>query len=125
MTISGSLTNALLSLVQYLDHNKTLPYNAVRRLNQLKFFLGLTSPVVWGRATAISLIKGETAAVLLLFTFSYYNTPPKPSVRREEGWTAKSSPPTLGLFNLSLYLAVLHPEINHLFPPLIQPVKLP
>ena len=29
------------------------------------------------------------------------------------------------LFNQSLYLAVLHPVINHIFDPLIQPVKLP
>ena len=64
--------------------------------------------------------------------FLSYNTRLKPLVWREEGSTAKEHIRRLlltrlhyRLFNLSLYLAVLHPGINHLFDPLIQPVKLP
>ena len=40
--------------------------------------------------------------------------------------TSGDAPPHLHyrLFSLSLYLAVLHPGINHLFNPLIQPVQL-
>ena len=94
---------------------------------------GWTDLVLWDIARAIYLIKAESASVYVLFMFPLcINTRPNPLVRWEEGSTAKEHVSKLllnrvhyRLFNLSLYLAVLHPGINHLFNPLIQPVKLP
>ena len=74
---------------------------------------------------------GECFCLHVIHVFSVYNTRPNPLVRGEEGSTAKEHVSKLllnrvhyRLFKLSLYLAVLHPGINHLFNPLIQPVKL-
>ena len=91
---------------------------------------GRTNLVVWGIARTIYLIKGETASVLMLFTFLIIILAPNlrfGKMRDSQGARQETAPPHLHyrLFNLSLYLAVLYPGINHLFNPLIKLVKLP
>ena len=65
---------------------------------------GQTNQAVWDIARAIYLIKGETASVILLFTF----------LAPSQGACLAPHLLTHILFNLSLYLAVLHPGINYL-----------
>ena len=74
--------------------------------------LGWTNLVIWDIARAVSLIKCESAFVLLYSRFLFYNTSPNPSVRWEEGTTAKEHVGRLLLttytkIQLSLYLCCI------------------
>ena len=75
---------------------------------------GWTKLVVWDIARAIYLIKGGSASVLLFFTFSLLRNSPQPfgSGRRGIDSQGRRLENRSRIFNLNLYLAVLHPGIK-------------